>query len=553
MFSWILSFLHGVFRTLLAPFRALSELGGWFGWIAESGIQTDSSDDEVAPLWKRVLLFPVHIGLISANLAWLVLSYPLQGWIHEPSLRKHFLLGLPAVFGALLAIGLLFQQAIRATNTQAMYFAAFEQAEKSKEYGSARLYALRLLHHSENASPESIFRYCKLLAADKDLDRANAILEKLAPNDAPGYAPAHAQRAIAYASMIARGGGPQMLEPLRWHLSHSNDRKDERLALARANYFQASQQFVDWIKSLEMAAKLNPDHWLSIANIMIARRDGKNAHQALILARDSFRRKLSEDPLSIPSRVRLIESLLGLQQFDEAEDTIRVGAAFHPNSVEMKKAKGTLEQARLLAMQTAKRSDDELLEQILLVMTFPEQEEFAVDRMVDLYGEMRLENQAKIRSLLEQKAKDNPSNAIIQLSLSILALIDQRFDDAQRLLERTLELDSRIHIAKNNLAWLLAERDPTQLERAIRLSEEAAEAAPNVPSYRDTLGTLMFLKGDMNRAITELERALPGMPEAERGRICARLAKAYEAVGNISLSKSYQARAVQLLQTTPAK
>jgi uncharacterized protein HemY len=108
-------------------------------------------------------------------------------------------------------------------------------------------------------------------------------------------------------------------------------------------------------------------------------------------------------------------------------------------------------------------------------------------------------------------------------------------------------------MAKNNLAWLLAERDPTQLERAIKLSEEAVAALPNMPSYRDTLGTLLLMNGDTNRAITELERALPWMPQEERGKLCSKLAKAYETLGNKSLAKSYQAQADQLSQTKTSK
>jgi len=544
--------LQRIVDALLAPFCALSEVGVWIGLVANSEIQIDSSE-EPTPLWKRTLLLPFYVLASLANLFRLVIAHPFSGWLHEPQLRKHLLFGLPAMIGALLVVGMLIVQSIEANKSKALYADAFEKSERSKEYDSAKLYASRLIQFGEKGSPETTFRYCKLLAADNDLERANAILEALAPNDSPGYAPAHAQRAIAYASMIARGGDQRLLDPLRWHLSHSNDRKDERLALARASYFQASQQFVDWIRSLQLAAKLNPDHWLSIANIMIARKDGKNAQQALILARDSFRRKLSEDPLSIPLRIRLIEALVRLQQFDEAEQTIQVGAGFHPDSMEMKQAKGALERARLLSMQESKRSDNELLEQILLVMSYPDQEDFAVDRMVYLYGDMRPENQDKIRTLLEQKSKANPASPLIQLSLSIVAIIDQRIDDAQKLLERTLELDPTIHLAKNNLAWLLAERDPTQLERAIKLSEEAVAALPNMPSYRDTLGTLLLMNGDTNRAITELESALPGMPQEERGKLCSKLAKAYEALGNKSLAKSYQAQADQLSQTKTSK
>lgn len=544
--------LQRIVDALLAPFRALWELGLWLRLTLDSEVQLDGGDD-FKPLWQRMLLLPLSLVTRTVHAIWLIFALPFSGWLNDPRLRMHLLCGLPAVIGSLFLIGLTMLQSVDSSKSRALYFEAFDKSEKSKEYDAAKLYASRLIKDSGNGSLEATFRYCKLLALDNDLDRANAILETLAPNDAPGYAPAHAQRAIAYASIIARSGDQSLLEPLRWHLIHSNDRKDERLALARASYYQASQQFVDWIRSLEFAAKLNPDHWLSIANIMIARRDGKNAQQALILARDSFRRRLSEDPLSLPLRIRLIESLVRLQQFEEAELTINVGEGFHPDSMVMKQTRGALERARLLAMQESKRSDNELLNQILLIMTYPEHEDFAIDRMVYFYGEMSADNQTKIRAILEQKCTDKPSSPLIQLSLSTVALIDQRLDDAKRLLERTLELDSNVHMAKNNLACLLSEQDPTQLDRAIRLSEEAVAALPNMPNYRDTLGTLLLTKGEMNRAITELERALPGMPKGEQGKLCAKLAKAYEAIGNKSLANSYRAKAEQLSQVNTSK
>ncbi len=544
--------LQRIVDALLAPIRALSELGLWLGLTLDSELRVDGGDD-FKPLWKRMLLLPLSLATRTANATWLIFSLPFSGWFNDPRLRKHLLFGLPALIASLILTGLTTLQSLDSSKSQALYLEAFDKSEKSKEYAAAKLYASRLINDSGTEALEATFRFCKLLALDDDVDRANAILETLAPNHAPGYAPAHAQRAIAYASVLARNGDQSLLEPLRWHLIHSNDRKDERLALAQASYFQASQQFVDWIRSLEFAAKLNPDHWLSIANIMIARRDGKNAQQALILARDSFRRKLSEDPLSLSLRIRLIEALVRLQQFEEAEQTINVGEGFHPDSIVMKQARGALERARLLSMQESKRSDSELLDQILLVMTYPEQEDFAIDRMAYFYGEMSANNQTKIRAILEQKSIDKPSSPLIQLSLSTIALIDQRLDDANRLLERTLELDSNVHMAKNNLACLLSEQDPTQLDRAIRLSEEAVAALPNMPNYRDTLGTLLLTKGEMNRAITELERALPGMPQEERGKLCEKLAKAYEAIGNKSLANSYRAKAEQLSQVNNSR
>jgi uncharacterized protein HemY len=213
----------------------------------------------------------------------------------------------------------------------------------------------------------------------------------------------------------------------------------------------------------------------------------------------------------------------------------------------LRQAQGTLEQAKLLAMQEQKAGETELIEQVMLVMSYPEQQDFALDRMINMYSGMKPTGRQRIREILEKTAVENPSKPLVHLSLSTIALIEQRNEDAIALLEKTLELDAGLHLAKNNLAWLLAERNPPQMERAIRLAEEAVASLPNSPNYRDTLGTILFQNGDMDRAITELERALPNMPNEEKKKIYARLAKAYDSIGNSSLAETYRAK----LNATP--
>lgn len=541
MMDWIRRIAMLIGTLLLAPFRALIELGGWIGWAAASNSESESDADR-KPLWQRILLTPVYLVTGIATVLWQVVSYPFQGWVTDPVRRRQLLLGTPAALGFLAFIYLLAQQPIAKGEAKSLYAKAFDEAEKNKEYAKARLVAHQLLRNGARSAPEAAFRFCKMLAVDNDLDRANAVMDVLAPNNAPGYAPAHAQRAVAFAALIARGAGPQFLEPLLWHLNHSNDRRDEKLALAWATYYQASQQFPEAIRYLEIAAQTNPEHWFTIANIMVTRGDANNAQQALKLARDSFRRKLGEDPLSLPSRLRLSEALIRLQQFEDAQQTIQSGLDFYPDNAELRKANGALERTRFLAMQEEKKGDQELLEQALVIMSYPEQQDFAFDRLVNMFGRTNEDQRQRIIDALERKASDDPTNSLLQLSLSTIALIEQRKDDAIALLEKTLEIEPRLHLAKNNLAWLIAERDPSQIDRAVRLAEEAIEAVPNSPNYRDTLGTILFLKGDMERAITELERALPGMPNEERDKLYDRLAKAYESIGNSSLAETYRSK-----------
>jgi predicted Zn-dependent protease len=542
MMYWLRAIATAIGNGIMAPVRAAMELFGWIGHTAgPSGYQDE--EEEQRPLWLRVLLYPLNLVVGICTLFGQIVAYPFQGWFQDPVRRRKLLCGLPALALFFVFLGFLVQQTTSSGSAQALYTKAFDEAAKENEFATARLLANQLVRNGVRSEPEVAFKYCKLLASDNDLERANAMIETLAPNDAPGYPPAHGQRAVAYAGLVVRGAGPQYLEPLLWHLNHTNDRRDEKIALAWATYYRFTQQARPYLNSMQIAAEANPEHWFSIANELVAGRDINNAKQALKNAQDAYRRQLGANPLSIPSRLGLIQALVRLQQFDDARKTIQTGMEFHPDNRDFQRAMGGLEWASYLAMLDGKRTDEELLTQLKLVTTYPDQQSLAFDQMVNLYGKTnRPESKQEIRQILEANAAAAPDNAILQLALSTLAILDSRTDDAIALLEKTLELDPKIHLAKNNLAWLLAERDPEQLDRPLQLAEEAVAAFPSKPNYLDTLGKILFQKRDYQRAITELERALPGMPEPDKPAIRERLAEAHEALGNTSLAETYRAK-----------
>jgi tetratricopeptide (TPR) repeat protein len=539
---WIRAIATAIGNGLMAPIRAAMELFGWIGQTASPSGDRDE-EEEQRPLWLRILLYPWILVIGIGTLFGQVVAYPIQGLLLDPLRRRKLLCGLPALAMLLLFLGFLVQQATSSGSVQALYSKAFDDAAKENEFATARLLANQLVRNGVRSEPEVAFKYCKLLASDNDLERANAMIETLAPNDSPGYPPAHGQRAVAFAGLVVRGAGPQYLEPLLWHLNHTNDRKDERIALAWATYYRFTQQAKPYLTSLQMAAEANPEHWFSIANELIAGRDINNAKQALKNAQDAYRRQLGANPLSIPSRLGLTQALVRLQQFDDARKTIQTGMEFHPDLQEFRRAMGGLEWAICMSMLSGQRTDEEILTQLKLVNTYPDQQSLAIDQMVSLYGKTdRPEIKQEIRQIIESSSSAEPDNAVLQLALSTLAIVDSRTDDAIALLEKTLELDPKIHLAKNNLAWLLSERDPEQLDRPLQLAEEAVAAFPTKPNYLDTLGKILFQKREYERAITELERALPGMPDPDKPAIRERLAQAHEALGNTSLAETYRAK-----------
>ena len=79
---------------------------------------------------------------------------------------------------------------------------------------------------------------------------------------------------------------------------------------------------------------------------------------------------------------------------------------------------------------------------------------------------------------------------------------------------KSLELNPSPHSTKNNLAMALADQG-SSLDEALRLSQEAVGAAPNIAAYYDTLATVYSARGEYDMAIENIERAIqlePGNP-----------------------------------------
>jgi len=73
--------------------------------------------------------------------------------------------------------------------------------------------------------------------------------------------------------------------------------------------------------------------------------------------------------------------------------------------------------------------------------------------------------------------------------------------------ERALDVDPQAAVAANNLAWLLVDSGG-DLDRARDLATAAHHRMPERPEMNDTLGWVLHLAGDHDRALTYLQRAV---------------------------------------------
>jgi tetratricopeptide (TPR) repeat protein len=130
----------------------------------------------------------------------------------------------------------------------------------------------------------------------------------------------------------------------------------------------------------------------------------------------------------------------------------------------------------------------------------------------------------------ERALEQKPKSGSLHLMLASLLEASGRLEDAIGHYESAVELEPDLAVAKNNLAYLLAERGQ-DLDRALDLAQEAKAKLPDNPNAADTLGWVLYKKNVPAAAINYLREAVGGLPPEDPNLPLVRhhLALAYEA------------------------
>lgn len=132
--------------------------------------------------------------------------------------------------------------------------------------------------------------------------------------------------------------------------------------------------------------------------------------------------------------------------------------------------------------------------------------------------------------ILERAAASVPESADLQYRLAIVYEQNDRRPDAITAYEKAIAINNDLAMAKNNLAYLIAESGG-DLDRALELAQQAKEQLPDDGNASDTLGWVMLKRGVPSAAIGYLEEARGRFPQDAfevQGIVRNHLAEAYE-------------------------
>lgn len=117
-----------------------------------------------------------------------------------------------------------------------------------------------------------------------------------------------------------------------------------------------------------------------------------------------------------------------------------------------------------------------------------------------------------------------------RLILSNICVQQNRLPEAEEWLEQVLDEFPADTSAMNDLGYLWADQNKN-LERALKMIQEAVASAPKNKAFRDSLGWCLYRLGRFAEAVPELQQAIEDDPEETDGMIYDHLADAQLAAG----------------------
>jgi tetratricopeptide (TPR) repeat protein len=229
--------------------------------------------------------------------------------------------------------------------------------------------------------------------------------------------------------------------------------------------------------------------------------------------------------------------------YQQASVTLQAGLDLDPKSDELLAAKLQLE---TIALEQSFQKTPGILEKLAFlreIVAKSQDRSMVYQGAIDLYRIASTEEQkGSILEMLDESLKLYGPSPSLLFAQSMIFIDQGQNSEAREKLQAAVDAFPDHGLSLNNLAWLLGNHEPRDLEKAKELAMRAVASDPRMGTFHDTLGTIYMELKDWRAAIQELELALAQTPNEARSKIHAKLAIGYEAVGEASLAAMHKDR-----------
>ena len=336
------------------------------------------------------------------------------------------------------------------------------------------------------------YQLARAYLGSKNPGQATAALEQ-----AIATKPDYAEAIVALAELNVRSGKPQAVAAAMEGLL----KKRPELLQARfllANAYQALGRLDDaaaLFREQIKAAPQSPEAYFLLGVIL---RQQKKADEA----RQAFEKASELAPDNLDSIDQLLDMDLADKHYDAAQQRVQQQLQKRPDAAGVH----FLEAKIYAAQQDWPHAEAALEKAINLDANFGA----AYELLVSVYVEANKLPQAV--SELEAMLKKNPNDPTVLARLAAVYEKMQDYPKASNSYEKVIGLQPDFAMAFNNLAVLYGER-LNRLDRAYELAQKARTLQPNDGSISDTLGWILYKRGNYQQALTPLQESAAKLPE----------------------------------------
>jgi len=307
-----------------------------------------------------------------------------------------------------------------------------------------------------------------------------------------------------------------------------------QLLLAEAYRVHGSlDSAVQIYRELEKAYPKNPQIPLLLGTALLQQKNNTEA-------RVEFDQALKLAPGYLPALEQVVNLDLTENQYADAQQRVQQQIGQNPKAAEFQ---------LLLANVLIARGDTNQAESTLLkaIELQPDSQQ-AYLMLAQLYTASN-QNQKALAELRAALAK-NPKDVGALMLMGMTYNVEKDYSDARDAYEKLLVMAPNNTLAINNLACIYAEH-LGQLDKAYPLASRARDLAPTDPSIADTLGWVLYQRGQFSSALSFLRESaakLYAMPEVQ-----FHLAMTFYMMGDEENARAVFQRALQLNEDFPEK
>ena len=371
------------------------------------------------------------------------------------------------------------------------------------------------------SDPEVLYKLALANLLNRDITKAVANL-----NQAVAAAPNYPDAVMLLANVnIRKGDAAQAVTSLTQFVKRQPQFMQAHLVLADAYLAQKDpDSAVAVYHRMRTLFPSSPQVPLLLGSLLA--QQGKEAE-----AREAFEKALSLSPDYAPA----IENLVDLDLFDKNYSAAisRVQKLLDKNArdpgprlllakIHMAKARGCVSEANAKGAGSG-RSKLSLAE-VPAAQAELKQAETELLKAIELKPELAapylLLSELYVASGKQQQALDKLNGLLAKTNdLAVLAQVamiqdaSKNYPAARDAYEKALALNPNFSLALNNLAYIYSER-LSDLDKASRLAEKARQLQPQDPSSADTLGWILYKRGEYPRALSLISEAAATLPKS---------------------------------------